>query len=178
MSRPDPRLDAHWRTTRKSKSNPDLLTHADLYDSERSRAAGRAIYASPIVTVASVSIGLVKSAERPNGEEMVFLHFGGRKKKLGMNTTNSKAIERLTGRSAPSQWVGTTIRLYVDPEAKYPKGEKGPAIRIDPKRPNGAADATPFPEVPEADRERLEDEHADRVDRTFGDDEREPGEEG
>lgn len=168
----DKRLDQHWRTVKKSKSNPDHLSHAHLYDAEKSRAAGgRGVYRSPIMRVVDVSIGLVKSQETPKGEELVFLHFDRTKLKLGLNTTNSKTMARLTGSEAPSGWVGTTIQLYVDPEAKYPKGEKGPAVRIRPTLPRGNADASPLPDVPEADRERLENEQAERL-------EREPGEDG
>jgi hypothetical protein len=50
-------------------------------------------------------------------------------------------------------------------------GGTGPAIRISPKLPRTQADATPTPEVPAADRERLEKEHEERL-------AREPGEEG
>jgi hypothetical protein len=67
--------------------------------------------------------------------------------------------------------VGATIQLYVDPEAKMFGGGTGPAIRISPKLPRTQADATPTPEVPAADRERLEKEHEERL-------AREPGEEG
>lgn len=175
MSRPDPRLDAHWRTVHRSKSNPDMLTHADLYDADKSKASGRNVYASPVVRVSSASIGMVKNADNPKGDEMVFLHFEGRKKKLGLNSTNHKQMEKLTGKGAPNQWVGAAIQLYVDPEAKYFGGGKGPAIRISPKLPSAKPDTSPEPEVPEADRERLEREHADRIADTA---QREPGEEG
>lgn len=171
MSQPS-RLDQHWKTLRRSKSNPDLLTHADLYDSAESAKTGKAVYKRPVVKVVDVSIGLVKSQDKPNGEEMVFLHFQGVRRKLGLNSGNSRTMEQLTGRAAPSGWVGATIQLYVDPQAKYPKGEKGPAIRIRPTRPSGQAEADPMPNVPEEDRERLESEQAERLG------ERQPGEDG
>ena len=175
MNRPDPRLDAHWRTVHRSKANPDMLTHADLYDAEKSKSAGgRNVFRSPVVKVVSVSIGLVKNKENPKGEDMVFLHFDRTNKKLGLNTTNHKQMEKLTGIGAPNGWVGATIQLYVDQEAKMFGGGTGPAIRISPKLPRGAADAAPTPEVPAADRERLEKEHEARLEKA----ERQPGEDG
>lgn len=166
----DKRLDGHWRTVKRSKSNPDHLTHAHLFDAEKSRATGKSAYHSPVMKIVDVSIGLVKSQDTPKGDELVFLHFDRTKLKLGLNTTNSKTMARLTGREAPNGWVGTTIQLYVDPEAKYPKGEKGPAIRINPRLPRAGQDTTALPEVPTEDRERLEDEQAERLDREPGED--------
>lgn len=165
------RLDQHWKTMRKSQSNPHHLTHADLFDAVRSKAEGRDVYKSPVVKIVDVSIELVKSAEKPNGEELIYLQFERVRKKLGLNSTNSATIEKLTGRGAPGQWIGTTIQLYVDPQAKYPKGQKGPAIRIRPTAPKGAAEAAPLPDVPAEDHERLEKAKEERL-------EREPGEEG
>ena len=166
--RPDPRLDAHWRTVHRSKANPDMLTHADLYDAEKSKGAERNAWRSPVVRVSAVSIGLVKNKDNPKGEEMVFLHFEGRKKKLGLNSTNHKQMEKLTGKGAPNQWVGAVIQLYVDPDAKYFGGGTGPAIRISPKVPNAKPDTSAEPEIPAADRERLEQEHAERLERQTG----------
>jgi hypothetical protein len=156
------RLDQHWKKVRRSKANPDHLTHVDLFDEARS-GAGNNVYHSPILKIADVSIGLVKSRESPDGDEMTFLHFQGIRRKLGLNSTNSKTIESLTGTPIPRGWVGATIQLYVDPQARYPKGEKGPAIRIRPTAPKGQADASALPDVPPAARERLENEHDERL---------------
>lgn len=169
----DKRLTKHWKTIRTSKANPDHLSHAHLLDSAASEKAGRDVYLSPSVNVAKVTIGLVKSQESPNGEEMVFLHFDGQSKKLGLNSTNSKTMQSLSGSAAPIRWVGLAITLYVDPQAKYPKGEKGPAIRIRPTLAR-AADPLPTPEPRGEDVERLERARDERV----GEAPREPGEEG
>lgn len=155
-------LDQHWKQLRRSKSNPDLLTHADLFDRKASKAAGKNVYHSPVLKIVDVTMGVVKSKETPNGEQMVCLHFEGIHRKLGLNSTNSSTIESLTGRGAPSQWVGFTIQLYVDPQAQYPAGKKGPAIRIRPKLPRGAPE-TSLPDVHESDRDRLTDEQAQRL---------------
>lgn len=162
------RLDQHWKKVRRSKANPDHLTHVDLYDEAKSTDT-KAVFHSPILSIVDVSIGLTKSKESPNGDEMIFLHFQQTRRKLGLNTTNSETLEALTGRRTPRGWIGTTIQLYVDPQAKYPGGKKGPGVRIRPTLPKGAPETAPMPSVPEAARERLEHEHAERLD------DREPG---
>lgn len=174
MGAPKDRLDQHWKKVRRSKANPEHLFHFHLYDESRSTET-RTVYHSPILSIVDVSIGLTKSSESPKGEEMLFLHFQQTKLKLGLNATNMKTLEALTGRATPRGWVGSTIQLYVDPQAKYLKGEKGPAIRIRPTLPKGAPETAPMPTVPEAARERLENEHEERLD---ADEKREPGEEG
>ena len=169
MTTIDKRLTKHWKTLRPSKSNPDHLSHAHLHDGDGSEKAGRDVYHSPILKIANVSIGLVKSQEKPDGEEMVFLHFEGRTtRKLGLNSTNSKTLESLSGSPTPMRWIGMTIQLYVDPKAKYPKGEKGPAIRIKPMLPRAAP--TEIPEPRPDDVERLEVAKEERVEREPGDD--------
>lgn len=172
MANVDKRLDKHWKATRKSKSNPDYLSHAHLLDSDESEKAKRDVYREPILRISAVSIGLVKSKESPDGDEMTFLHFDGQSKKLGLNSTNSETMENLAGSGVPRRWVGLTIQLYVDPKAKYLGGKKGPAIRIKPMIPRGPA--TPMPDTKAEDVERLE---ADRDEKIDGD-ERQPGEEG
>ena len=158
----DKRLTKHWKTVRPSKANPDHLSHAHLLDSVASEAKGKDVYLSPCIKIADVSIGLVKSQESPNGDDMIFLHFVGQSKKLGLNTTNSKTMQALSGSAAPIRWVGLTIQLYVDPQARYPKGEKGPAIRIRPTLPR-AADTASMPEARPEDVERLEAVRDERV---------------
>jgi hypothetical protein len=163
----------HWKSVRRSKANPDLMNHADLFHQEKSAKAGRDIFGEVVVKIERVTIGLVKSKEQPNGEQMICLHFEGKKKKLGLNSGHCQVLEALTGRGTPPSWVGTSITLYVDPKAKYPGRDKfGPAIRIRPTLPTTAADTAPLPDVPEEARERLEGEQLEKLG------EREPGEEG
>ncbi len=167
----DKRLTRHWKTVRPSKANPDHLSHAHLLNGEATEKSGRDVYFSPAVKIAKVSIGLVKSQESPNGDDMIFLHFEGQSKKLGLNTTNSKTMQSLSGSAAPIRWVGLTIQLYVDPQAKYPKGEKGPAIRIRPTLAK-SADASPMPDARAEDVARLEAARDERLEeRQPGDDE-------
>ena len=168
MATVDKRLTKHWKSIRVNKSNPDHLSHAHLHNAEASDAAsvkaGRAVdvYWSPVLEITNVSLGLVKSQDKPNGEEITFLHFKGRDHKLGLNSTNSKTLESLSGSPVPVRWIGLSIQLYVDPQAKYPKGEKGPAIRIKPMRPTGP-DANPMPAARAADVERLETARDERI---------------
>jgi len=167
----DARLTQHWKKTKPSKSNPDMLVHGLLYNEAESKKAGKAVYRSPVLKISNVSMGLVKSERAPKGEEMIFLHFEGQSKKLGLNTTACKTLESLTGRVVPLEWVGFAIQLYVDPQAKYPGGEKGPAIRIRPTLPRGQqAETAPMVEPSPEVLERLEEEKEARLG-----DEREPG---
>lgn len=152
----DKRLAKHWKTTRPSRSNPDHLTHAHLHNSEASEKSGKDVYWSPVLKITNVSIGLVKSQDKPNGEELIFLHFEGHSRKLGLNSTNSKTMTSLAGSPVPLRWVGLSIQLYVDPQAKYPKGEKGPAIRIRPTVPKAGAASERMPEPSAEDVARLE----------------------
>lgn len=158
---------AHWRQNHESSSN--LLRSSDLYD-ERASKPGAPSYVSPVVVIEKMSKDVIKSREKPRGERRNFAHFKGKSKPLGLNVTNCETLESLSGSPDPAHWVGLTIQIYVDKQAKYPSGKKGPAIRIRPTRPTGTPDTTPLPELSEETRERLEDEHEERL--------REPGEDG
>lgn len=163
----------HWKSYRKSKANPDHLNHGHLLNAEASEKADRDVFRSPCLKIIDASIGLTKSRESPKGEEMLFLHFAGQSKKLGLNSTACQTLESLTGTGVPMRWIGTTIQLYVDPQAQYPGGKKGPAIRIRPTVPKEKAETEALPSVPDETLARLEEEQA----RLLGHD-REPGEEG
>jgi hypothetical protein len=150
----------HWRQNHETESN--LLRSSDLYDSANSKP-GRDAYYSPVVLIEKMSKDRIKSREKPRGEMRNFAHFKGKSKPLGLNVTNCETLTSLSGSSDPQHWVGLSVQLYVDPQAKYPSGKKGPAIRIRPMRPTGQADTSPLPSVPDADRERLESEHEERL---------------
>lgn len=158
---------AHWRRNHESDSN--LLKSVDLYHDAESDRQGRDIYRSPVVFIEKMTVDVVKSKEKPRGQKRNFAHFKGKAKPLGLNVGHCETLESLSGSSDPQRWVGLTIQLYVDPHAKYPGGKKGPAIRIRPTAPKEKADTNPLPAVPEESRERLENEHAERLD------DREPG---
>ncbi len=149
----------HWRKNHESDSNN--LKSADLFDEKRSSASGRAYYHSPVVVIERMTTSKVKSREKPKGELRNFAHFKNRKKPLGLNVTNCETIASLAGTPDVDRWAGLKIKLYVDPQTRYPSGQMGPAIRISPEPPDGAADA-PNPEPSPEVMERLEREHEER----------------
>ncbi len=156
----------HWRKNHETTVNH--LRHYDLLDEANS--AERDVYFSPTVLIEKVSVDRVKSREKPKGERRNFIHFKGKAKPLGMNVTNCETLESMSGSSDPARWVGLKIQLYVDREARYPSGKKGPAIRIRPMRASGPADESPLPDVSDESRARLENDQEAAV--------REPGEDG
>lgn len=152
----------HWRVNHESSSKH--LKSSDLYDERRDR------YGSPTVLIERVSVDRVISGQKPKGERRNFIHLKGKSKPLGLNVTNCETLESISGSSDPKDWVGLTIQIYVDTQARYPSGKTGPAIRIRPTRATGPADTSPLPEQSPETVERLEREHEERL--------REPGEEG
>lgn len=159
----------HWRRNHESDSN--VLRSIDLYNDVESSRQGRDVYGSPILLIEKMSVDVLKSKEKPKGQRRNFAHFKGKSKPLGLNVGHCETLESLSGSSDPKDWVGLTIQLYVDPQARHASGKKGPAIRMRPMRPKGPADTNPLPDVPPEARERLEREQQERI-------EREPGEEG
>lgn len=152
---------SHWRKNHQSDANN--LRSVDLYDEAQSLKTGRDCYFSPVVRIEKMSVGVIKSREKPKGDKRNFAHFAGKAKPLGLNVTNCETLESLSGSPATERWVGLTIQIYVDPNSRYPSGKKGPAIRIRPTLPDGKADTSPLPGVSDAERERLDGEHDDRI---------------
>ena len=151
----------HWRKNHQSDANN--LRSVDLYDEKESKRTGRDCYLSPVVEIAKMGAELIKSREKPKGDKRNFAHFKGKSKPLGLNVTNCETLQDLAGSPDTDKWVGLKIQLYVDPRARYPSGKTGPAIRIRPTLPDGKPDTGPLPEMSEEARERLEQEHVDRV---------------
>jgi hypothetical protein len=106
-------------------------------------------------------------------------YFKGFTKGLGLNATNAKTLEALSGNGDPRSWVGMKVGLYVDPSAKYPgKNKTGPALRISSKRLDPSLPVASQPEVNEETRERLEAEKEKLLEEGFeeeADAAREPG---
>lgn len=161
---------SHWRKNHQSDANN--LRSVDLYDEKESLRTGRDCYVSPVVKIVKMTVDVIKSREKPKGDKRNFAHFAGKSKPLGLNVTNCETLESLAGSPATERWVGLTVQIYVDPQARYPSGKKGPAIRIRPTLPDGKADTSPLPELSDEARERLEDDREERLA------EREPGQEG
>lgn len=158
-------MGGHWRKNHDTDVNH--LRHYDLLD-EASSHDGRDVYFTPTLLIERVSVDKVKSRQKPNGERRNFIHFKGKGKPLGLNVTNCETLESISGSSDPARWVGLKVQLYVDREARYPSGKKGPAIRIRPTRASGPVDD--MPQVSEEARARLDEEQQAAL--------REPGQEG
>lgn len=152
---------SHWRKNHQSDANH--LRSVDLYDEKESARTGKDKYLSPVVVIEKMTVDVIKSKEKPRGDKRNFAHFKGKAKPLGLNVTNCETIADLAGSPATERWVGLAIQLYVDPQSRYPSGKKGPAIRIRPTLPDGKPDTSALPEVSDAERQRLEEEHADRI---------------
>lgn len=103
------------------ESNSQWLKSADI--------KGR----QPIVTIASAE---VRENNYDNDiKKQIVLTFEGKDKQLGLNFTNASKIAELTGTEDYKDWVGTSIKLYVE-KVKGPQGMVD-GIRIFPELPNG-----------------------------------------
>ena len=89
----------------------------------------------PIVTIETAEVrentydGQVKS--------QIVLTFVGKDKQLGLNFTNAQRIAELTGSEDFSDWVGTSLKLYVE-KVKF-QDKMVDAIRIFPELPDQKA---------------------------------------
>lgn len=103
----------------------------------------------PIVTIATAEV----HENDYNGEKkkQIVLTFDGKDKKLGLNFTNAAKIAELTGTEDFGNWVGTSIKLYVE-KVKGPNGMVD-GIRIFPELPSvaQAAPAQQFTGTPATD---------------------------
>jgi hypothetical protein len=109
----------HWRNMMSS----DKLHAADLMGKD-----------------ATVVIETVKQGEYPDlvdSSKKILkpdLYFKGKKKPLGLNSTNARAIAKLLGSPNTEQWVGKAITLY--PTVTRAFGEEHECIRIRNRLPN------------------------------------------
>jgi hypothetical protein len=62
------------------------------------------------------------------------VYFRGKKKPLGLNSTNARAISKLIGSSRTEDWIGKAITIY--PTTTRAFGEEHECIRVKNKRPN------------------------------------------
>lgn len=111
----------------------------DIYESNSSWLKSDDIKGhQPIVTIATAEV----HENDYNGEKkkQIVLTFQGKEKKLGLNFTNAAKIAELTGTEDFQNWVGTSIKLYVE-KVKGPNGMVD-GIRIFPELP-AAAQAAP-----------------------------------
>jgi len=80
-----------------------------------------------LVTVSKVELG----KQERSGKEVpqLILHFEGKEKKLGLNSTNTKIMAKYFGYD-DEEWVGKQIVLYTIETNNPTTGELGPGIRI------------------------------------------------
>lgn len=108
----------HWRTMMSS----DKLHAADLQGQDR-----------------VVVIEAVKQGEYPDHEDSkkrLFkpdVYFRGKKKPLGLNSTNARAIAKLLGSQKTEDWIGKAITIY--PTTTMAFGEEHECIRVRPRLP-------------------------------------------
>lgn len=114
----------------------------DIYESNSSWLKSEDIKGhQPIVTIATAEV--VENDYGQGPKKQIVLTFDGKDKKLGLNFTNASKIAELTGTEDYGNWVGVSIKLYVE-KVKGPSGMVD-GIRIFPELPkvNGNAVAAP-----------------------------------
>ncbi len=124
---PQPKPAVHWRTAHK-RLNDHLLFAEDI---------------GPVGT--KIDVEVVDSCiEKVKGEDgvrdMPILSFAGKKKRLGLNVGNSKAMETLCGTPDVHSWRGPITlvvirRKYFDQKTK--ETQETDAIVVANKRPRG-----------------------------------------
>ncbi len=124
----------HWRHMMSS----DKLHAADLQGAER-----------------TVVIEKVKQGEYPDLEDAKKtilkpdVYFVDKKKPLGLNSTNARAITKLLGTPITEDWIGRAITIY--PTTTRAFGEEHECIRVKnklPPQPERKPAATPNAEPP------------------------------
>lgn len=127
-------MSPHWRTMMSS----DKLHAADLLGRDQ-----------------TVTIEKVLQGEYPDLEDSKKkilkpdVYFVGKKKPLGLNSTNARAISKLLGSHKTEDWIGKSITLY--PTTTRAFGEEHECIRIrnrlpTPGQKQAAKDAPPTAE--------------------------------
>ncbi len=125
MAQPPKQPANHWRKV-TGRMNDHLLFAEDL---------------GPVGTRVDVDVvdsGAFKVKGEDGEKDMVWLGFAGKKKRLGLNVSNNKSMEAITGTPDFTTWRGP-ITLVVVRTKYYDAKLKGmtetDAIRIAPERP-------------------------------------------
>jgi hypothetical protein len=144
----------HWRHMMSS----DKLHAADLMGKEHT------------VVIEKVMQGEYPDLEDPKKKLLKpDVYFRGKKKPLGLNSTNARTISKVLGSPRTEDWIGKAITLY--PTTTRAFGEEHECIRIKNKRPDerAASEAARAPSTAPAgpsvavDVEQLEREKRDRT---------------
>lgn len=110
----------------------------DIYESNSSWLKSADIKGhQPIVTIATAEVR--ENTYEGEVKKQIVLTFEGKDKQLGLNFTNASKIAELTGTEDYNEWIGISLKLYVE-KVKGPQGMVD-GIRIFPELPNGSAPA-------------------------------------
>lgn len=89
--------------------------------------------AKPTVTISDIELTERDYNDGKGMKKQLVLSFVGKEKKLGLNFTNASKIAELIGSPNTDDWIGKTIKLFVE---KVKVGtEMKPSIRIWPELP-------------------------------------------
>lgn len=150
--------ETHWRKVHRRK-NPNLLFAEDLGPPGTKRHVE--VVDSGVITVESVE----------SKDQMPWIGFKGKNKRLALNSTNCKTMQTLTGTPIIERWRGpitlVVIRTrYYDQHTK--QTEETDAIRIAGQRPGGRIDTDPEPTGnPDAAQGDMQHSNAEPLDRGF-----------
>jgi len=146
----------HWR----HMMDDTYLHAADLRDQER------------VVVIEKITQGTFPDFEDPKAKKRKpVIWFKGKKKPLGLNSTNARQIAKLLGSPVVEQWIGKAIIIY--PTTTRAFGEEWECIRVKNRLPsaqqtaaaaksNEQLDASAEPDAPLSAEERRAIELAER----------------
>jgi len=84
-------------------------------------------FASLTLTISDAKVSAVGEGDEKH--DQVVLSFQGKEKVLGLNKTNWQTLSSMYGFES-DEWVGKSVRIFVDPNVEYPRGTKVGGIRI------------------------------------------------
>ena len=91
-------------------------------------------YRSFVGTIADARTGKYR-----DGRASIEVQFRENPKWLGLNATNRKMVEKISGGTNSDSWLGKQVEVYVKPDVEF-EGNSMPGIRL---RPVGSAPAQP-----------------------------------
>jgi hypothetical protein len=92
-------------------------------------------FPSPVIShVTDALEKLIATPGKPPKPKIV-LNFDGITKGLVLNMANGDVLFDMTGSEDPSEWIGTRVELYADPDVSY-AGKRVGGVRLrDPNKP-------------------------------------------
>jgi len=93
-------------------------------------------------TIESIELVTKDYGDGKGEKSQLVLHFVGKEKVLGLNFTNASKLAELTGSPESDDWIGTTIKLFVE-KAKVGNEMKN-VIRVWPELPEQKQPAQPM----------------------------------